>query len=252
MKAKVRDTKLVPLGPRFSSALAYAADLHGNQARKGTSIPYVAHLLAVAALVIEHGGDEEQAIAALLHDAVEDQGGHETLAQIRQRFGERVAALVDACTDSFEQGPQKPEWRQRKESYLASLGEKSPDALLVSAADKLHNATAILEDYLVEKEALWQRFNGGRESLWYYRELVERLRHRTDARLHRRLEATVDELERLAGEAAANEASSGAAAPAKQPTSDDWPELLDQTAEDEGKGFIIIGAKPPAPSKPQQ
>ena len=241
-----------PFSPRFSSALAFAADLHREQTRKGTDIPYIAHLLAVAALVIEHGGDEDQAIAALLHDAVEDQGGQETLAQIRQRYGERVAGLVDACTDSYEKGPEKAEWKPRKEKYLASLPGKPSDALLVSAADKLHNATAILEDYLVQGEALWSRFNGGRQSLWYYRGLVEGLRHRTDPRLHRRLEATVDELERLAGEAAANEASSGTAASAKQPTSDDWPELLDQTAEDEGRGFIIIGAKPPAPSKPQQ
>ena len=200
MKTEEKAIELVPLGPRFSSALAYAAELHGDQARKGTAIPYVAHLLAVAAIVIEYGGDEDQAIAALLHDAVEDQGGHDTLKRIRARFGERVAGLVDACTDSYEQGPQKPEWKARKEQYLASLAGKPREALLISAADKLHNATSILEDYLVHGEGLWPRFKGGRESLWYYRELVKRLRGCTDSRLHRRLEATVKELHHLAGE----------------------------------------------------
>ncbi len=195
-----RPVDLVPLGPRFSSALAYAAELHGDQARKGTAIPYVAHLLAVAAIVIEYGGDEDQAIAALLHDAVEDQGGPETLKRIRARFGKRVADLVDACTDSYEQGPNKPEWKVRKAKYLASLPGKPAEALLISAADKLHNATSILEDYLVLKEELWTRFKGGRESLWYYRELVKCLRNRTDPRLHRRLEATVKELHHLARE----------------------------------------------------
>lgn len=189
-----------PLGPRFSAALAYAAELHGDQLRKGTAIPYVAHLLAVAAIVIEYGGDEDQAIAALLHDAVEDQGGHDTLKRIRVRFGERVAGLVHACTDSFEQGPNKPAWKERKEQYLASLKGNPPEALLISAADKLHNATSILEDYLVHGEDLWRRFKGGRDSLWYYRELVKRLRDGTDPRLHRRLEATVKELHHLAGE----------------------------------------------------
>jgi (p)ppGpp synthase/HD superfamily hydrolase len=192
--------ELVPLGPRFSSALAYAAELHGDQARKGTAIPYVAHLLAVAALVIEYGGDEDQAIAALLHDAVEDQGGPDTLKRIRARFGKRVADLVDACTDSYEQGPNKPRWKERKEKYLASLPGKSREALLISAADKLHNATSILEDYVEHGEDLWPRFKGGRESLWYYGELVKQLRERTDPRLYRRLEATVKELHRLARE----------------------------------------------------
>lgn len=188
------------LGPRFSTALSYAAELHGSQLRKGTLIPYVAHLLAVAATVIEYGGDEDQAIAALLHDAVEDQGGREQLERIRHRFGERVAAIVEACTDSFEQGEHKEEWRQRKEKYLAAIAGKPRDALLVSAADKLHNATAILEDYRVEGEALWPRFKGGRESLWYYASLVDALRGRADARLHRRLEAAVRELHALASE----------------------------------------------------
>lgn len=192
------------LGPRFSAALTYAAELHGSQLRKGTSIPYVAHLLAVAATVIEYGGDEDQAIAALLHDAVEDQGGREQLERIRRRFGERVAAIVEACTDSFEQGEHKEEWRKRKEKYLAAIAGKPRDALLVSAADKLHNATAILEDYRLEGEALWSRFKGGRESLWYYDSLVDALRGQTDPRLHHRLEAAVRELHALASESVTN------------------------------------------------
>lgn len=155
------------LSPNYDHALTYAAGLHRQQMRKGTDIPYVSHLLAVSALVIENGGDENQAIAGLLHDAAEDQGGAATLAAIRQLFGEDVAAIVADCTDAW--GEPKPPWRARKEAYLAALPQKPPRSLLVSLADKTHNARAILNDYRRIGDALWPRFAGGKDgTLWYY------------------------------------------------------------------------------------
>ena len=157
---------------RFVQAMQYSFHLHASQMRKGTSIPYVAHLLGVTALVLEDGGNEEQAIAALLHDAVEDQGGWETLGQIRLRFGEQVAEIVEGCTDAFE--TPKPPWRQRKEDYINHLKTASPEIRRVSLADKLHNARAILANLRCEGADTWKRFNGGREgTLWYYRSLLE-------------------------------------------------------------------------------
>ncbi len=157
---------------RFQQALVYAERLHARQVRKGTRIPYFSHLLSVTALVMEAGGDEDEAIAALLHDAVEDQGGQATLDEIRHRFGQPVADIVESCTDAFS--TPKPPWRQRKESYLRHLNEASPSALRVSLADKLHNARTILTDLRHNGPNIWKRFRGGREgSLWYYRELAD-------------------------------------------------------------------------------
>ncbi len=185
------------LSPRFDEALVFARRLHAGQMRKGTTIPYVSHLLAVAAIVLEHGGGEDEAIAALLHDAVEDQGGAATRAEIRRRFGEHVAVIVDGCTDA-ETVP-KPPWRERKEAYLAHIGHASPPVRLVSAADKLHNARSILADYRLLGEALWSRFRGGREgTLWYYRALVDAFRSAEPTPLIDELERTVSELEGLA------------------------------------------------------
>ncbi len=127
---------------RFEDALVLAAQLHREQRRKGSNVPYVSHLLAVSSLVIEHGGDEDQAIAALLHDAIEDQGGPRARAEILRRFGERVTGIVEGCTDS--QTIPKPPWKERKLAYIAGISEKSPSVLLVCAADKLHNARSIL------------------------------------------------------------------------------------------------------------
>ena len=159
------------LSTRFEQALVYATRLHAPQRRKGTDIPYVSHLLAVTSLVLEAGGDEEEAIAALLHDGPEDQGGRETLAEIRERFGDRVGDIVAACSDTFE--AKKPAWKTRKQAYLDHLRDAAPSVLLVSCADKLHNARAILADYRRHGETLWDRFNGGREDvLWYYSELA--------------------------------------------------------------------------------
>lgn len=159
------------LSPDFAEALTFAAQLHTAQSRKGTEIPYISHLLCVAGLVLEYGGSEDEAIAALLHDAVEDQGGQLTLERIRRRFGSAVADVVEACSDTDVE--PKPAWRPRKEAHLAHLGQASGSARLVGAADKLHNATAILRDYRRWRDGLWDRFNGGKDgTLWYYRSLV--------------------------------------------------------------------------------
>ena len=159
------------LSPRFEEALVYAAQLHADQLRKGTKVPHIAHLLGVASIVLEHGGNEDEAIAALLHDAVEDQGGDATRQQIRRRFGDEVTKIVDGCTDSDVL--PKPPWKSRKRVHIAHLGGASRSILLVSAADKLDNARAIVADYRSLGEALWDRFTADKEGmLWYYRSLV--------------------------------------------------------------------------------
>ena len=160
------------LTSRYDEAFLYAHKLHRSQARKGTRIPYISHLMTVSAIVIEHGGNEDQVIAALLHDAPEDQGGEATLEQIRKLFGAPVAAIVHDCTDSWTD--PKPAWRPRKEAYLVKLPAKAPQSLLVSLADKTHNAEAILFDYRELGDQLWPRFNGGAEGTrWYYNELAK-------------------------------------------------------------------------------
>ena len=187
--------------PLFDEALVYAHQLHANQTRKGTTIPYVGHLLAVTAIVIENGGTEDEVIAALLHDAVEDAGGAETREEIRRRFGEKVAVIVDGLTDT-DQMP-KPPWRKRKEDYIAHLSEASSSVLLVSLADKIHNASSILRDLRNEGDSVWSRFTGGREgSLWYYRALVEAFRARGQfTTLVDELDGVVNEIEQLASTA---------------------------------------------------
>ena len=187
------------LSPRFDDALLLASRHHGTQLRKGTGIPYLAHLLAVTALVLEAGGSEDEAIGALLHDAVEDGGGPEMLVEIRERFGEDVAAIVAANTDTDVQ--PKPPWRERKEAYIAAIPSKSASAVLVSLADKLHNARAILLDYRAIGEPLWQRFNPREREpvLWYYRGLHAAFAAREDlspgaAALVAELGRTLDEL----------------------------------------------------------
>jgi (p)ppGpp synthase/HD superfamily hydrolase len=187
---------MITLSPRFEDALVFAARLHAAQTRKGSGTPYIAHLLSVAALVLEQGGDEDLAIAALLHDAIEDQGGAATREAIRARFGDRVTAVVDGCTDADTQ--PKPPWRARKEAYLAHLPAAPPEVRLVSAADKLHNARAVLHDYRHQGERLWRRFNAGKkDQLWYYRSLVDVLKkgRRRPSALVRELERVVFELE---------------------------------------------------------
>jgi (p)ppGpp synthase/HD superfamily hydrolase len=184
------------LTARFEQALVYAAQLHQDQRRKLSDTAYVAHLLAVAALVVEHGADEDTAIAALLHDAVEDQGGAATRAEIARRFGERVAGIVDGCTDTDEQ--PKPPWRARKEAYLARLAEADPAVRLVSAADKLHNVRSLLVAWRLQGDAVWQHFRGGREgTLWYYRAVLAALDGPERGPLVGEFARAVEELERL-------------------------------------------------------
>ncbi len=144
----------VKLTSRFTRAVGYGARLHATQKRKGTERPYVAHLLGVASLVLEHGGDEDLAIAALLHDAAEDQGGLPRLEEIRRKFGAHVARIVDGCSDAYTD--PKPPWHER--NYLAHLPNASPEVRLVCAADKLHNAREILGDYRPVGDELWDRF----------------------------------------------------------------------------------------------
>jgi GTP pyrophosphokinase len=164
----------MPCGEKFERALLYASRLHKDQVRKGTSTPYITHLLAVASIVGENGGTEDEVVAALLHDAPEDQGGEATLREIRARFGDEVAEIVDGCTDTYED--PKPLWRERKERYLAHLASASDSVRLVSSADKLHNARTVLSDYRLLGEDLWTRFNGKKEgTLWYYRAIVDTL-----------------------------------------------------------------------------
>lgn len=175
---------------RFGEALSYAWEAHRHQTRKGSGIPYMAHLMAVAALVIEAGAAEEVAIAALLHDAVEDSGGQERLADIRNRFGENIARWVEACSDTDE--TPKPPYRERKQKHLDKLYHVGPEVRLITLADKLHNLRSMLADYEVLGEALWTRFNGGRAgTLWYYEEMCKAL-DRGDAHpLHRSLTETL-------------------------------------------------------------
>ena len=164
--------KARPLSHRFVEALRFTTTAHEGQARKGTDTPYIAHLLAVAAIVMEHGGDEDQAIAALLHDAIEDQGGERMRNRIREEFGDRVTTMVDDCTDA-EVLP-KPPWKERKLAYIAHIPLAHRDSLLVSMADKLHNSSAILRDLQHFGPDVFERFSAGPDdTVWYYRSLVE-------------------------------------------------------------------------------
>jgi GTP pyrophosphokinase len=185
---------------RFDSALSFARQAHAGQPRKGTDIPYIAHLVGVTAIALEQGATEDEAIGALLHDAAEDAGGAPVLARIREQFGPAVAHVVSGCSDTFQ--TPKPPWRERKQAYLAHLEGASPSVLLVSASDKLHNVRALVADYRVTGEALWSRFTGGRDgTLWYYRSLADAFTRLRPGRLASELALAVGELESLAGQA---------------------------------------------------
>jgi (p)ppGpp synthase/HD superfamily hydrolase len=191
---KSKEQTVTPLGPRFERALLFATRKHARQHRKGTAVPYVAHLLGVAGLVLEAGGDEDLAIAALLHDVVEDCGGAPMLKEIRRRFGNRVAHVVDGCTDT-DLDP-KPPWRQRKEDYIRHLRTADADTRLVSAADKLHNVRSIVATYREIGDRVWERFHGKRDgTLWYYRTLLDEFQRKKSSPLIRELERAVIELE---------------------------------------------------------
>jgi (p)ppGpp synthase/HD superfamily hydrolase len=211
---KVRKKKTAPakaksqvkLGPRFKRAFEFAVKQHAGQTRKASTIPYIAHLMGVASLVFEAGGDEDLAIAALLHDVVEDCGGAPILTQIRRRFGSRVAKIVDGCTDAYQL--PKPPWHDRKVSYINRLKKEDDETRLVSAADKLNNVRSILSDYRTIGESVWSRFNGGRDgTLWYYRTLRDEFLRSKPNRITRDFDLAVRDLESL---------TAGKASPAPQ------------------------------------
>lgn len=194
---------------RFDAALAYALDAHDQQFRKGTRVPYAAHLLSVAGLVLEDGGSEEEAMEALFHDVVEDQGGLPRLADVRERFGDRIADVVAECSGD-DKSTGLP-WAERKQRYLNHVVTSSDAALRVSLADKLHNARSILTDYREQGDQLWSRFNApepkGENTLWLYESLVAAYQQRLDGRSSRLLDElslTVRELRTLVDAAGVN------------------------------------------------
>lgn len=177
----------------FEQALLFASQLHRDQCRKGSQIPYISHLMTVAALVLEHGGNETEAIAALLHDSAEDQGGAATLAKIREEFGEEVARIVEGCSDTLEM--PKPAWEERKKAYLEHLRSADASVLLVATADKVHNARSLLADYRAVGERVWDRFNARPHRIvWWHEALVQAFRESNAPT------ALVDELERIVAE----------------------------------------------------
>jgi (p)ppGpp synthase/HD superfamily hydrolase len=182
----------------LQKAFRYAADKHAGQTRKQTAVPYLSHLMAVTSLVLEGGGDEDMAIAALLHDVVEDCGGMPRLREIRKMFGARVSKIVEGCTDSFSD-PKLP-WIVRKKEYLERLKHEDAETRLVSASDKLHNVRTVIADYRQDGESIWKRFSGGRDgTLWYYRALSDEFQQRKANRITRELAIAVRELEKAVG-----------------------------------------------------
>jgi GTP pyrophosphokinase len=188
------------LSRKFEEALIYASVVHAGQIRKATGIPYIAHLLGVTSIAFEYGADEDEGIGALLHDAAEDAGGAARIDDIRARFGEKVATIVEGCTDTLK--TPKPPWRERKEKYLADLKETDASTRLVSAADKLFNTRSILRELRQRGDAVWARFSGGKKDrLWYYRALVTAFRQQGDhSDLIDELDRVVTEIERLVRE----------------------------------------------------
>ncbi|NJK68847.1 MAG: HD domain-containing protein [Microcoleus sp. CSU_2_2] len=184
------------LSNRFSDALIHATELHATQVRKGSGVPYIAHLLGTASIALEYGASEDEAIAALLHDAIEDCGGPPIREAIRGRFGDNVTAIVDGCTDS-DTTPKLP-WRQRKEAYIAHILTASGSVRLVSAADKLYNARSIVKDYRQLGDNVWERFKGKKDgTLWYYNSLVKAFRQAELTPIVEELTRTVLELDKL-------------------------------------------------------
>ena len=182
---------------RIDDAFAFAHRVHQDQRRKGFGAPFITHVMSVAALVGEYGGDEDQFIAALLHDAVEDGEGRKTLEEIRTAFGDRVARLVEGSSDAFTH--PKPPWLDRKRNYIAAMQEAPLDLRLIVAADKLHNVRIILRDLEAEGPGVWERFLGKRDgSLWYYAEMVRALALGWDHPILKELAGVVDALHRAA------------------------------------------------------
>jgi len=193
------DRKFIPMSTRFDHALLFASQVHREQDRKKSGIPYISHLLGVTSIVLDYGGDEEMAIAALLHDAVEDHGGRPMLKVIEQLFGARVAKIVDGCTDSYAEDPKKKEsWERRKFRYLRRIRHEDAETRFVSAADKLYNVRAVLRDLRYDGEIVFTRFSAPKvKTLWYYRSLVRE--YRAGGITHR-LKPLIDDLDRVVTE----------------------------------------------------
>ena len=182
---------------RIIDAFSFAHEIHAEHTRKGSGVPYITHVMSVAAIVGEHGGDEDTFIAALLHDAVEDGDGYATLDRIRSQFGSRVAELVEACTDAFVK--PKPEWRERKERFIAAMRNANSDVKLIVSADKLHNVCATIGDCALLGEEVWMRFTGRREgTLWYYAAIAQAIAENWEHSLIDDLATAVEELHRVA------------------------------------------------------
>lgn len=195
---KKKSPKPPVLGKRLQRAFRYAAEKHAGQTRKQSAVPYLSHLMAVTSLVLEGGGDEDMAMAALLHDVVEDCGGMPRLREVHKKFGARVAKIVEGCTDSFSD-PKLP-WIVRKKEYIKRLKHEDAETRLVSASDKLHNVRTVMTDYRQDGESIWKRFSGRREgTLWYYRALSDEFRRRKPNRITRELALAVQELQKTAG-----------------------------------------------------
>ena len=180
------------LTTRFEEALVYATQLHAEQVRRISGVPYISHLLSVTALVLEDGGSEDEAIAALLHDAIEDQGGRRTGEFIRQKFGDKVADIVESCTE-FDSIPPPP-WKERKQKYLENISQGSPEVLRVALADKVHNARSNLTEWDVYGDKAWNQEQRQR-TLWFYRSVIAVAQTLTDSRLVEELRRIVKQLE---------------------------------------------------------
>jgi (p)ppGpp synthase/HD superfamily hydrolase len=182
---------------RFAEAFSYSLEVHRGQRRRVTGTPYIGHVLGVCSLVLDDGGDEDQAIGALLHDAGENAGGRPRIEDIRNRFGERVARIVEECSDTLER--PEPPWRERKEAYVAAAEHHTLDALHVSLGDKLYNVRSLVRDYRVLGESVWDHLAGDRgDILWYYRSLLDVFRRRLpESSMVAELEAALAEFERL-------------------------------------------------------
>jgi (p)ppGpp synthase/HD superfamily hydrolase len=184
------------LSPKFEEALVFAVRLHSNQKRKVSNTPFVLHLLNVCAIILEDGGTEDEAIAGLLHDAVEDQGGLETLENIKSNFGEVIAQIVMECSETHL--TPKPPWEERKVNSIAKMKNVSGSAIRVILADKIHNVQSIIREYQKYGKPIWDSFKGGREgTIWYYKEVLAVLASRTESHLITELKLTVEHLEKL-------------------------------------------------------
>ena len=190
----MENTPTVKLTDRFEQALVLANQIHAIQKRKDSGAPYMAHLLGVAALVLEDGGSEDEAIAALLHDSAEDHGGEEILKTIGEKFGEKVAQIVRECSDTLEQ--EKPPWKPRKQAHLKLLENALPETIRVMMADKVYNARTLLYGLESNGDEVWRNFKGGREgTIWYFREMYALFSKRSSSFMLRELARLIAALE---------------------------------------------------------